>query len=82
MAKKNYQKITDCWNAKVESCGPEKSRIVFKGRNTQGTEVDVTVEVEDYFFPYMIKDMAGIARARVKSSVGRLNEISKSVESV
>ena len=77
MAKKSYQKLNNCYNAEIKESGPEKSVITFKGVNSKGTETIVTVTVEDYFFPYMIKDMAKIARRRKATAEQRLLEVVK-----
>ena len=77
MAKKSYQKLNNCYNAEIKEAGPEKSVITFKGVNSKGTETIVTVTVEDYFFPYMIKDMAKIARRRKATAEQRLLEVVK-----
>lgn len=77
MAKKSYQKLDNCWNADIKENGPDKSVLTFKGTNSKGTETIVTVKVEDYFFPYIIRDMAKIARRRKATADQRLNEVLK-----
>lgn len=80
MAKKvSYQKLEDCWNVEIKSDGPDKSVIIFKGRNSKGTGTIVTVKVEDCFFPHLIKDMANIARSRVKTATSRLDSVYKAI---
>lgn len=77
MAKKSYQKLDNCYNAEIKESGPEKSVITFKGKNSKGTESVVSIIVDDYFFPYMIRDMAKIARRRKATADQRLNEVLK-----
>ena len=77
MAKKSYQKLNNCYNAEIKESGPEKSVITFKRTNSKGIETVVTVMVDDYFFPYMIKDMAKIARRRKATAEQRLLEVVK-----
>lgn len=79
MAKKSYQKMT-AYNSEIKSKGADTSEIVLTGRNSKGTDVIVTVTVDDYFFPYMIKDMIKIGRDRFKTASQRLEAIKDAVK--
>lgn len=79
MAKKNYTQIKITWDAKVESIEADKSIISFEGKNSAGTEVKVSVTIEDYFFVYLIKDMVRIAKRRVSKACERLDDIKEMI---
>lgn len=78
MAKKVYTKLT-AYDSKITADGPDKSKIVIKGQNSTGTVVEVSISVDDYFSPYLIKDMARIAQDRVNLAIKRRNEVKDAV---
>lgn len=78
MAKKNYQKI-EAYRIGISSISSDKSIISLYGKNSKSTDIKITVVVEDYFFPHMIKDMALIGKQRVESANSINNRIRNAV---
>lgn len=79
MAKKNYTTMT-AYGIYMVQKGPDKSVITFRGNNSKGTQVTITIVLDDYQFPYMIKDMVKIATDRATVANERLNKVKKAVE--
>lgn len=76
--KKQYVKC-EAYNTEIKSNGAYKSTLVIKGVNSKGSPMEITVSLDDYFFPYMIKEMARISRQRVATANSRLNSVINSV---
>ena len=79
MAKKNYIKL-EAYHTSVAKKDADNSIMTIKGRNTRGTSIEVKVQIDDYFFKYIIKEMTGIVRNRVKHWNEILNDVKKAVE--
>lgn len=80
MAKKNYVIAEQVWNSKIEALDNNQSRITISGKNKRGTQLVIKIKVDDYFFPYMIADMAKIGRQRLADATARNNAIIEAVK--
>jgi hypothetical protein len=63
----------------IMSQGADTSLITIKGRNSKDKDIEINITVDDYFFPYMIREMAKIARQRVALSNSRLQSVKDAV---
>jgi hypothetical protein len=68
MMKRNYSKL-QAWDVTVIAKAEGKSEMVFKGRNSNGRDCTVTIDIEDYFFPYMVRDMMKVVQGRINRAV-------------
>jgi hypothetical protein len=76
--KKSYVKC-EAYNTEIKPDTSDKSIMVIKGVNSKGSPMEITVSIDDYFFSYMVKDMAKIARKRVEVAKSRLTQLVQSV---
>lgn len=81
MAKKQSIKL-NAYNAEVRPDGDGKSILIINGNNSNGTDIEVKISMEDYFFPDIIKDMAKIGKQRVVTANKRMEEIKDAVNNV
>jgi len=78
MAKKNYVRC-DAYHSEIKSETADKALLTIKGRSSKGADVEINVVLGDYFFPYMIREMAKIARQRVSLARTRLENVKNAV---
>lgn len=79
MAKKNYTVVKNAFNAKVILNDASTSTLSISGTNSKGTLVNIEVTLPDYFFSYIVTDMAKILKDRVRSASERLNDLSNAI---
>jgi hypothetical protein len=79
MAKKNYQVLTDVWDAKIEKLNGEKVRLTVTGFNSNKTEVKVTAVMHEYFIKYLNRDIMTVAKRKHQEGYNFLTEIKNQV---
>lgn len=80
MAKKNYQKVTLEYAPRVIDNGTDKAFMELRCTNSKGTDVDITMRIDLYFFPQLIREFKRIADQRVKNAIEFQQRIKEAAE--
>lgn len=76
--KKNYVRC-NAYHSEIKSASANQSLMTIKGKNSKGKDIEINITLDDYFFPYMIIEMAKIARQRLATASSRLQSIKNAV---
>lgn len=75
--RKSYTRQESNWNITLKAISAAKTEFTFHGKNTNDVESVITIIVDNYSFPYMVKDMMRIIQDEINKQV-RLKDSVKS----
>lgn len=69
MCKPQYVNIQNARRVSVEYASPGKSKIVIRGTNQNGREHKVTVVMEDYNLPEIVKEIKSVVDGKTTQAI-------------